>query len=165
MFRLIWRTIITEIFHLFNKSTRYVSLWTIYTSDSTQPELAQPALSNVHQGGPKYLHGSTSKHINDEFCPDEDYHEVDNVGKTAFRCHQCRMSFLPKNYKEGNTIETFESCRRHIGVLKCEHCAFVLVGLTRIRCHRQVFQSSARYGGGVPHTMTPILIYQSSFSY
>ena len=57
------------------------------------------------------------KTINDEFCPDEDYHEVDNVGKTAFRCHQCRMSFLPKNYKEGNTIETFESCRGTLGCL------------------------------------------------
>ena len=76
--------------------------------------------------------------INDEFCPDEDYQEVDNVGMTPFRCHQCRMLFLPKNYKEGNTIETFESCRGLIRVLKCEHCAFVLVGLSKIRCHRQV---------------------------
>ena len=81
--------------------------------------------------------------LSDEFCPDEDYDEMESVGKTPFRCHQCRMLFLPKNYLEGNKIANFESCQSHIGVLKCKKCAFVLVGLTKIGCHRQVCHHSA----------------------
>ena len=81
--------------------------------------------------------------LSDEFCPDEEFNEMESVGETPFRCHQCRMLFLPKNYSEGNIIADFESCQRHIGVLKCRVCAFVLVGLTKIQCHRQVCHHSA----------------------
>ena len=120
-----------------------ISLYTIFLMIKLQSENLDVENVEVLNQHSDDVQDGPIKPIDDEFCPDEDYHEVDNVGKTAFICHQCRMSFLPKNYKEGNTIETFESCRRHIGVLKCEHCASVLVGLTRIRCHRQVCHPSA----------------------
>ena len=81
---------------------------------------------------------SPAKNVNDEICPDDVYHEGETIGVTPFRCHECRMLFLPKSYTEGNTIVNFESCRSHLGVLKCKHCAIVLVGLTKIGCHRQV---------------------------
>ena len=81
--------------------------------------------------------------LSDEFCPDEDFNEMESVGETPFRCHLCRILFLPKNYSEGNRIANFESCQRHIGVLKCKMCAFVLGGLTKIGCHRQVCHHSA----------------------
>ena len=84
-----------------------------------------------------------AKTVNDEFCPDKDYQNVETVGITPFRCHECRMLFLPENYAEGNTIENFESCRSHLGVLKCKQCAIVLVGLTKIGCHRRVCHYSA----------------------
>ena len=81
--------------------------------------------------------------VPDEFCPDDVYHEVETIGKTAFRCLQCRILFLPISHLDGNTIVDYESCRSHIGVVKCEKCAFVLVGLAKIRCHREVCQYSA----------------------
>ena len=78
------------------------------------------------------------KNVNDEFCPDDIYQKGETVGMTPFRCHECRMLFLPKNYSEGNLIVNFESCISHLGVLKCRQCAIVLVWLTKIGCHRQV---------------------------
>ena len=83
------------------------------------------------------------KGVDDEFCPDDEYHEVENIAETAFRCLQCRMLFLPVLHSEENDIANYESCSRHIGVKRCENCAFVLVGLARIRCHRQVCHYSA----------------------
>ena len=83
--------------------------------------------------------------VHDEICSDTVYNNevVDSTGKIAFRCHQCRMLYLPVSYKDGNKIEDYEICRSHIGVTKCENCARVLVGLTKIRCHRQVCPLSA----------------------
>ena len=83
------------------------------------------------------------KNVNDEFCPEEDYQNVETAGITPFRCHECRMLFLPENYAEGNTIENFESFRRYLGVLKCKQCAIVLVGLAKIGCHIRVCHYSA----------------------
>ena len=80
---------------------------------------------------------ATEDVVEDEFCPDEVYN------KTAFRCFSCRMLFLPDSYLDGHEIMKYESCRSHIGVKKCEACAIVLVGLAKIRCHRQVCQHSA----------------------
>ena len=83
------------------------------------------------------------KEVSDEFCPDDVYSEVENIGKTAFRCHQCSILFLPESYQDGHIIANHEECRKHIGVLKCEHCAIVMVGLAKIGCHRQVCHYSA----------------------
>jgi hypothetical protein len=82
--------------------------------------------------------------VHDEICSDTMYNneEVGNNGKTAFS-HQCRMLFIPVSYKEGNMIENYNLCRRHIGVIKCENCNKVLVGLAKIRCHRHVCHISA----------------------
>ena len=85
----------------------------------------------------------TRKDVNDELCPDALYLNAENIGKEAFRCLQCRMMFLPTSHLEGNRIKNFDLCRMHIGVHKCENCAHVLVGLARLRCHRQVCQNSA----------------------
>ena len=53
------------------------------------------------------------KDVNDEVCPDDEYNVVDNIEKTAFRCFQCRMLFLPVSHIHGNEIVKYESCRRH----------------------------------------------------
>ena len=89
-----------------------------------------------------------STEVVDEFCPDTEYASANDDdfgsdGRIAFRCFQCRMLYLPKDHKEGNHIVNYELCRRHIGVFKCESCAKVVVGLARIRCHRQVCQDPA----------------------
>ena len=86
--------------------------------------------------------------VNDEVCPDTEYASVDvdnrfDDGKKAFRCYECRILHLPVDYIDGNVIENCNLCRGHIGVYKCESCARVIVGLARIRCHRQVCQHSA----------------------
>ena len=86
--------------------------------------------------------------VNDEVCPDTEYDSEDvdtrcDDGKTAFRCFQCRILHLPADHSDGNLIVNYNLCRRHIGVYKCESCARVIVGLARIRCHRQVCQHSA----------------------
>ena len=83
-----------------------------------------------------------ANNVNDELCPDDVYHKVENIG-TAFRCLQCRLLFLPMSHLDGNNIVNYETCRMHIGVLKCENCAIVLVGLAKIGCHRQVCHRSA----------------------
>ena len=86
--------------------------------------------------------------VDDEVCPDNEYagendNDIGSDGRTAFRCFQCRMLYLPMDYKDGNQIVNYELCRRHIGVFKCERCAKVVVGLGRIRCHRQVCHDPA----------------------
>ena len=86
--------------------------------------------------------------VEDEVCPDTEYASVDDDdigsnGRTAFRCSQCQMLYLPEDHEDGNEIVNYELCRRHIGVYKCESCARVIVGLARIRCHRQVCQDPA----------------------
>ena len=86
--------------------------------------------------------------VDDEVCPDTEYASAndDDIGcdgRTAFRCFQSRMLYLPKDHKDGNYIVNYELCRRDIGVFKCESCAKVVVGLARIRCHRQVCQDPA----------------------
>ena len=83
--------------------------------------------------------------VNDELCPDDIYHqaESENIEQRAFRCLECRMLFFPTSHVDGSNILDFSSCRRHIGVQKCSSCKIVLVGLAKIRCHRQVCQHSA----------------------
>ena len=89
-----------------------------------------------------------AQEVVDEMCPDTVYtseqigDETGNVEGTAFRCHECRMLYLPETHREGNPITDFEKCRRHIGVKKCDSCARVIVSLARIRCHRQVCPNS-----------------------
>ena len=85
---------------------------------------------------------ANAEDVNDEVCPDDQYKVVE-IEQTAFRCFQCRMLFLPAAHIDGNKIENYESCRRHIGIAKCQSCAIVLVGLAKIRCHRQVCPHSA----------------------
>ena len=86
---------------------------------------------------------ATESEVNDEFCPNDVYNKADDIRKTSFRCHSCRMLFLPESYSDGDEILNFESCRAHIGVAKCGTCAIVLVGPAQIRCHRQVCLHSA----------------------
>ena len=83
--------------------------------------------------------------LSDELCPDDIYHqaESESIEKKAFRCLECRMWFLPTSHIDGNVILDFNSCQSHIGVKKCQACKTVLVGLAKIRCHRQVCQHSA----------------------
>ena len=90
---------------------------------------------------------AAAQDVSDEVCPDTEYasagEDIVSDGRTAFRCFQCQMLYLPEAYKDGNKITNYEMCRRHIGVLNCEICARVIVGLAGIRCHRQVCQNSA----------------------
>ena len=83
--------------------------------------------------------------LSDELCPDDIYHqaESESIEKKAFRCLECRMWFLPTSHIDGNVILDLNSCQSHIGVKKCQACKTVLVGLAKIRCHRQVCQHSA----------------------
>ena len=83
--------------------------------------------------------------LSDELCPDDIYHqaESESIEQKAFRCLECRMWFLPTSHTDGNVILDFNSCQSHIGVKKCPACKIVLVGLAKIRCHRQVCQHSA----------------------
>ena len=73
--------------------------------------------------------------VNDELCPDNEYGE--NDGKSAFKCSECKLLFIPMTYFHGDGIADYEHCGKHIGVLKCENCAMPLVGLERIRSHRE----------------------------
>ena len=73
--------------------------------------------------------------VNDELCPDIEYGE--NDGKAAFKCLECKLVFIPMSYMHGDGIVDYELCRRHVGVIKCENCAMPLVGLNRIRSHRE----------------------------
>ena len=83
--------------------------------------------------------------LSDELCPDDIYNQAESESneETAFRCVECRMWFLPTSHIDGNVILDFNSCQSHIGVKKCPACKTVLVGLAKIRCHRQVCQHSA----------------------
>ena len=72
--------------------------------------------------------------INDELCIDEEF--IENDGKTAFKCLQCKMFFLPGSFMYGNEIAEYDLCRTHLGVTKCEMCAMDLIGLDKIRVHR-----------------------------
>ena len=76
--------------------------------------------------------------VNDELCPDIEYGE--NDGKTAFKCLECKLVFIPMSYMHGDGIVDYELCRRHVGVIKCENCAMPLVGLNRVasQCGSQV---------------------------
>ena len=76
-----------------------ISLYTIFLMIKLQSENLDVENVEVLNQHSDDVQDGPIKPIYDEFCPDEDYHEVDNVDKTAFICHQCRMSFLPKNYK------------------------------------------------------------------
>ena len=86
------------------------------------------------------------KHVSDELCPDDVYasSEVsESIGETSFRCYQCRMLFIPSSHVDGQNIVDYDSCQKHIGVLKCVKCSLVLVGLAKIGCHRGVCHGSA----------------------
>ena len=87
------------------------------------------------------------REVTDEVCSDDVYKDSEPeetaVGQTSFRCFECRMLFLPDSHVDGQAIKDYESCRSHIGVLKCTKCSFVLVGLAKIRCHRGVCTGSA----------------------
>ena len=112
-------------------------------------------IQNVESENPNI--GKSTEKVSDEFFPDDVYHGVDGIGQEAFRCFQCRMLYIPTSHVDGNPIVTHEMCRMHIGVCKCVHCAHVLVGLAKIRCHREVCPQSAWYGEGVsPHYDTSI---------
>ena len=54
--------------------------------------------------------------------------DVEIVGIKPLRFHEGRMRFVLKNCSEVNTIVNCESCRSHLGLLKCRQCAIVLVG-------------------------------------
>ena len=89
-----------------------------------------------------------AQEVCDEVCPDTVYASANgddfgNDGSTAFRCFQCRMLYIPEAHREGNIIKNYELCQRHIGVLKCDGCAKMIVGMAKIRCHRQVCPLSA----------------------
>ena len=87
---------------------------------------------------------AVKKHFNDELFPDEVYTSsevAESIGETSFRCFQCRMLFLPSSNMDRQNIVNCDSCQRHIGVLKFLG-SLVLVGLSKIRCHRGVCNSS-----------------------
>ena len=79
----------------------------------------------------------TDIHVNDEMCNDEEYHE--NYGKTAFRCMECKMVYIPGTFMHGNEIVDYNLCKQHLGVIKCEVCRMDLIGFDRIRVHRESF--------------------------
>ena len=73
--------------------------------------------------------------VNDELCPDDKYHE--NDGQSAFKCNECKMLYLPGIFMCRNKIEEFSSCRTHLGVHKCKMCVMDVIGLEKIRMHRE----------------------------
>ena len=111
------------------------------SADEPGPQNSLPPASSAAVDVP-------SEEVNDKVCPDTEYASVEKETrcddrKTAFRCFQCRILHLPMDHIDGNPIVNYNLCRRHIGVYKCDGCARVIVGLARIRCHRQVCQHSA----------------------
>ena len=62
---------------------------------------------------------------------------IENDGKEAFECLQCKLLFIPGSHMHGNTIFEYEACRRHYGVSKCKNCALPLIGLDRTRAHME----------------------------
>ena len=79
--------------------------------------------------------------VNDELCPDSEFEETD--GKTAFRCLQCKIVYIPGTYMHGDTILEINQCRGHNGVIKCENCRMDLVGMQRIKSHRETCHEPA----------------------
>ena len=100
-------------------------------------EVETTEFENIENESEKSTFCEPTEKVRDEFCPDDVYNGE------AFRCFQCRMLYIPKSHLDGNPIVAHERCRMHIGVLKCESCAHVLVGLAKIRCHREVCPHSA----------------------
>ena len=68
-------------------------------------------------------------------CNDEEYHE--NDGKTAFRCMECKMVYIPGTFMHGKEIVDYNLCKQHLEVIKCEVCRMDLIGFYRIIVHRE----------------------------
>ena len=73
----------------------------------------------------------------DNICDDEQYYDVVDPA-IAFTCLQCKLEHFPVNYKDGDTVKKWAICRWHLGVSKCRKCGKKLIGMDRIRTHRQV---------------------------
>ena len=67
----------------------------------------------------------------------------ENDGKEAFTCLECEMTFILMCYMYGNTIYEYESCRKHVGAIKCKDCALDLIGLDNIRMHMETCHEPA----------------------
>ena len=88
---------------------------------------------------------------------------IENDGKEAFECLQCKLLFIPGSHMHGNTIFEYEACRRHYGVSKCKNCALPLISLDRMRAHWRDAMNLPDMGEVGPHTITPVfLLYQCS---
>ena len=62
----------------------------------------------------------------------------ENDGKEAFTCE---MTFIPMCYM--CMIYVYESCRKHVGAIKCKDCALDLIGLDNIRMHMETSHEPA----------------------
>ena len=62
----------------------------------------------------------------------------ENDGKEAFTCE---MTFIPMCYM--CMIYVYESCRKHVGAIKCKDCALDLIGLDNIRMHMETCHEPA----------------------
>ena len=75
--------------------------------------------------------------IDDEVCSDEEYYdEID--AKSAFTCLQCKIEYFPEHFVKGEKVLFYGLCRWHLGVSKCKNCSVNMVGLGKIRAHRQI---------------------------
>ena len=64
------------------------------------------------------------KTINDEFCPDEDYHEVDNVGMTPLDVTSAECYFCPRTTKKETELRPLSHAG---GTLVCLNVNIVLL--------------------------------------
>ena len=75
--------------------------------------------------------------VDDEVCDDEKYYDVVDPD-IAFTCLQCNLGHFPAKYKDGDTVKKWALCRWHLGVRKCRNCGITLIGMDRIKAHRQI---------------------------
>ena len=103
------------------------------TEQSVANEVTEEVIiSDTVQKQPLYV-----TEIDDEICSDEEYYdEID--AKSAFTCLQCKIEYFPENFVEGEKVLFYGLCRWHLGVWKCRNCSINLVGLGKIRAHRQI---------------------------
>ena len=78
--------------------------------------------------------------VDDEICSDEEYYEEIDPG-SAFTCLQCQIEHYPENFVEGSKVLFYGLCRWHLGVYKCKNCLKNLIGLSKIRDHRQIWSA------------------------